>query len=575
MRKRKRRILLVPFIAFALIALGVSVWILLIAPDHYSTPIVLRGTIVTPDEIIAPGWVVVENGRIQTISSQRPNVPGAIEIDTEGIISPGLIDLHNHVIWNVIPRWEPDELFLNRYEWRFGNEDYQKIRTSFGDLRSDYFCDMNTYGEVRALVGGTTSILATENKLCIRGLVRNLDFYSGFYTLPIIQDYAHIRNYIDLPIETDRIQQFLRDDKSEAFFIHLAEGRGPAMRAEFNQLDEKGLLTKKTVIIHGIALDSDQFKRMSEQGASLIWSPRCNLELYGQTADILSALDAGVTVALAPDWAITGSSSILDELHVAAEWNSLYLDRRLSDQQLVGMVTKTPAVIAGISEEVGTISEGKYADLLVLSGDTLQPYRSLVEADPGDVRLVLINGVPVYGDRGLMKLFWAPSEFTEMEIMGKTKALTLPDFPALVTRLEQALSSHELELAPIVETVEMRIPKTISRDEIEINPQTPLDEIDWEDASFYFGENRTVCGPVVDSYYAESNDNRPTYLNIGEPYPDIDRFDVLILGDARDRFPGNPEDYYLGKTVCVSGTIEVYRGVAQIVVNDPDQIETK
>jgi cytosine/adenosine deaminase-related metal-dependent hydrolase len=52
----------------------------------------------------------------------------------------------------------------------------------------------------------------------------------------------------------------------------------------------------------------------------LFWSPRSNLELYGATANIGAALDAGVEIALAPDWAVTGSSNILNELKVASLW---------------------------------------------------------------------------------------------------------------------------------------------------------------------------------------------------------------------------------------------------------------
>ena len=42
----------------------------------------------------------------------------ATAIDTHGIIAPGLIDLHNHLTYNVFPRWHPTEEFGNRYDWQ-------------------------------------------------------------------------------------------------------------------------------------------------------------------------------------------------------------------------------------------------------------------------------------------------------------------------------------------------------------------------------------------------------------------------------------------------------------------------
>src|SRR4030095_7615832 len=63
----------------------------------------------------------------------------------------------------------------------------QKFKIPFVNLVGDenapesHICDMNTYGEMRALVGGTTSILTAHSVPCIHGLVRNLDYNSGFY----------------------------------------------------------------------------------------------------------------------------------------------------------------------------------------------------------------------------------------------------------------------------------------------------------------------------------------------------------------------------------------------------------
>lgn len=449
MRKPKRKIWLV--IGIALLVLGASVWRLFIVPDQYETSIVLKGTIVTPDEIIEPGWIVIENGIIKSVLSERPNMPGAIELDAQGIIFPGLVDLHNHVSFNVFPRWQPTQLFSNRYEWR-GDDEYKAlVSTPYANLRSRHFCDMNTYGEVRALIGGTTSILATAPTFCIRGLVRNLDHNSGFYDF-FEQDSEHIRNSVNFPTEIDEIQGFLLDVHSEAFFIHLAEGIDESSLQEFEALSGQGLLSAKTVIIHGTALEAEQFGMMSEKGASLIWSPRSNIELYGQTADIVSALEADVLIALAPDWAITGSSNMLDELHYAAEWNNIHMGGRFSDQQLVEMVTKNPAMIAGISEYVGAIREGLYADLLIIAGDASQPYRALIEADASDVQLVLINGFPLYGSLSNMEQFWESSEFITLEILGQTKAILLPDFASTVDTLKVVLLSEGVQLAPLAET---------------------------------------------------------------------------------------------------------------------------
>ena len=78
---------------------------------------------------------------------------------------------------------------------------------------------------------------------------------------------------------------------------------------------------------------------------------------------------------------------------------------------------------------------------------------------------------------------------------------------------------------------------------------------------------------MVSTHYASTSRGQPTFLNVGKPYPDPDRFTVVIWGDDRANFPWPPEDHYLGKTIAVTGLIIEYEGVAEIEVSSPSQIE--
>ena len=98
------------------------------------------------------------------------------------------------------------------------------------------------------------------------------------------------------------------------------------------------------------------------------------------------------------------------------------------------------------------------------------------------------------------------------------------------------------------------------------------DAIDCSEAAAYVGEIETVCGEVVDSKYAPETNGQPTFLNLCKPYPDPDRFTVLIWGRNRQNFPPNPEQFYLGRKICVSGLVEDYQGIAEIEASDRTQI---
>ena len=101
----------------------------------------------------------------------------------------------------------------------------------------------------------------------------------------------------------------------------------------------------------------------------------------------------------------------------------------------------------------------------------------------------------------------------------------------------------------------------------------PVGSLSWDEAAKHVGEYVTVEGRVVSTHYASTTRGQPTFLNIGKPYPDKDRFTVVIWGRNRGKFEGVPEDTYRGKLIRVTGTINLYAGTPQIEAQSQDQIE--
>ncbi len=112
-------------------------------------------------------------------------------------------------------------------------------------------------------------------------------------------------------------------------------------------------------------------------------------------------------------------------------------------------------------------------------------------------------------------------------------------------------------------------------DEFESTIGTFSDVVSWSDADQYVGEYVTVEGPVVSTYYAESSNGSPTFLDVGGDYSSAERFTVVIWEEDRDNFSSAPEDMYAGETIKVSGTVEMYKGSPEIEITSPDDIEIK
>ena len=90
------------------------------------------------------------------------------------------------------------------------------------------------------------------------------------------------------------------------------------------------------------------------------------------------------------------------------------------------------------------------------------------------------------------------------------------------------------------------------------------------DAASHIGENATVCGLVTSAKYAANSRAQPTFLDMGQPYPN-EAFTAVIFGTDRAKF-GEPEATLSGKRICVTGQVRNYRGKPEIIVSDPSQL---
>lgn len=148
------------------------------------------------------------------------------------------------------------------------------------------------------------------------------------------------------------------------------------------------------------------------------------------SANILGAIDAGVTTAIGPDWSPTGSTGMLQELNFASRYNTTSLNHKISDAALVAMATLNPAKLATVDSQFGSIEPGKMAGLVVMKRRGATAYESLLGAGPGDVMLVVVGGVPLYGDRGLMQQLLSRATLEELTMCGVPRALHIATGPA-------------------------------------------------------------------------------------------------------------------------------------------------
>lgn len=389
--------------------------------DHiHDGSYVLGGRLVTMESensVIENGYLLVEDGQITQIwensipeNVSLQNVP---IVDTNATIYPGLIDLHNHLHYNMVPLWDmnthlsnPNEWggYNNRYEWK-NHPDYSTTVTKPKMLiQSGPYWNMEIesmkYVELKSIAGGTTAA---------QGSPSNPDDAYASILARNIEDWNFGRDEIHTKVtelEPDYIGNHIKTGNAsgelDAWFLHLGEGVDESSRAEFDILVANDLLVGELVLIHGTALGQAEFEQMAAVGASLAWSPLSNLLLYGTTTDVATAKEAGVSITLSPDWAPSGSKSPLHELKVADLWDDEMLGDIFSDYELVEMVTSGAARATNWEEHVGTLRVGNAADIVVIDTIHENPYTNLIHAVDPDVRLSVVGGLAVYGDLDVM-----------------------------------------------------------------------------------------------------------------------------------------------------------------------------
>lgn len=367
--------------------------------------LVLAGDLVTMTDrgVIVDGQVVIRSERVHAVVNSDGDLPDTDRLATDSWIFPGLINLHTHMPFNHQPLWVSDRKFDNRYQWQVYPPHVRAVMTPqrilFDQAAYNLRNEQTLFAEVRALVGGTTALTSSAEPGYYTApgrLIRNLEYEppeSGRVE-------AHVAEVDDefLLEEASRLRAAFDAGELRAWVVHLAEGVDERSQEEFERLQRAGLVRREVVIVHGTGLDDEQLRELGAVGGHLVWAPTSNYLLYGEMADVETAMANGVTVSLSNDWAPSGTHNLLAELKVAAASYEKRYGQVLAPRTLVEMITTNPAKAIGWEGRAGALAEGAYADMVVVAKrDGLGPYETLVAATEEDIELVVVGGEPVFG----------------------------------------------------------------------------------------------------------------------------------------------------------------------------------
>ena len=338
--------------------------------------------------------------------------PGVDQIDLgEAYVYPGLTDLHSHLGFATLPLWhEPARTsgpWLHRDLWPSAPSYKPAVSwPAYAYLKGAPEA-LLAYAQVRALVGGTTTIQGwpNSNGTPANQLVRSVD--DGVNPDSIRTSVINLTS-----AELDDRRALL--DEGRSLVYHLCEGqRGSKVAREFTDVATAGCLRHRLIAIHCCAVGDEEFRQwnvhaeLSDNASpgGVVWSPFSNLWLYDQTTDVVAARAHGVVVCIGSDWGPSGSKSLLGELKVAHTWvRHAGLD--VSPFNLVEMVTSNPGdllVRAWSGLGPGRLESGRMADVVAIAKRYDDPWTNLLLARERDILLVISDGEARYGTPALMK----------------------------------------------------------------------------------------------------------------------------------------------------------------------------
>jgi cysteine-rich repeat protein len=371
------------------------------------------GSVLLPGRVLHGGQVLVDDkGIIQCVDcdcTSATAAAGATTIDCPtGVISPGLINPHDHITYDHnTPGADSGERYEQRNDWRTGARGH----TTINGTNSKTTADVVQWTELRFLFGGATSVIGSVGSSKPTGLLRNLDsaaLQEGLILKPAVDNDTFPLNdtsgtqlasgcaYPSLP-------SVIGVSNDLAYQGHVSEGIDVEARNEFlclsgQQMGGVNITLPQSSFVHGIGLTPADYQQMAATSTALIWSPRSNVRLYGDTAQVLTATRLGVQIALGTDWTPSGSMNLLRELSCADSLNQTYYNKFFTDEDLWLMVTRNAAGSINYDDVLGRLVPGAFADIAIFDGATKKDHRAIIESEPSKVVLVERAGKPLYGD---------------------------------------------------------------------------------------------------------------------------------------------------------------------------------
>lgn len=396
-------------------------------------------------EVFEQGTVVIKGQTIAAVgdASLLHQFQAEQVLDLDGnIVMPGLVNTHTHVsmvVFRSLADDVPDRLqkYIFPLEKQFVSPEMVSIGAMFGTLEMlksgvTTYADMYFFEDrvaeavekigLRAMLGETVvTFPAPDAQNAEEGIAYAERFIEKYHRHErITPAFAPHAPYTTTPEILQKIHQ-LSQEYNVPVLMHVAEMdkeielcRDVYQSTPIGYLHKIGVLDHHFVAAHTIFADSDDMHILKATDAGVAHNMSANVKSARGVAPALDMFDQGIRIGLGTDGPMSRNSlSILDELELVAKIHKLVQRDRtvMPPEKVVEMATMGGARALHLENRIGSLEEGKLADLIVVNTHDLNmipiysPYSALVySANASNIRHVIVNGQLIMRDRSVLTI---------------------------------------------------------------------------------------------------------------------------------------------------------------------------
>ena len=364
------------------------------------------------------GMLVSASGNNLGVAEDKITAPGngcIFDLKGKSYIYPGLINTHDHLQGNYRPPVGPNPgvFYLTWLPW----DNDLKASDTYKERSNLSREDLYALSGYKCLFSGVTTV--------------NDHFPQKFNAkilpkLPIraILEYglAHESSSYDLKwgdgIKTEHNRAV---ENKWPFITHLSEGFDEESMNGVSHLESLKVLDNHCLLVHCIGFSDEDIKKVAKADASISWCGFSNKFMFNVTCKIRKMINAGINVTIGTDSSATGSANLLEEMRYdRALYRSMY-GEDLDPEIIFRMVTINAAKAFWMQERIGSLEEGKLADLLVVKAQDDNPYENLLKTKMEDIELLTICGKLIYGELRFLDFFGGkiPAGYTCINVGGR------------------------------------------------------------------------------------------------------------------------------------------------------------